>query len=344
MTPSESSTKMFTEAAEAAGVVQKQLEQNASTVTKIGNRLRQLRPAFIITVARGSSDHAANYAKYLLETRTGLFVASVGLSIFSVFETRMNFAGCFCLLISQSGASPDILSVAAAARKGGAYVVALVNVSNSPLAELADEVLELHAGEENSVAATKSFIASLTAVIHLVVAWKETRVLQRALGDAPESLHRAWNASWDAALEPISQTNDLYVLGRGLGLGIAREAALKFKEVCALHAEAFSSAEVLHGPVTIARANFPVLVLAQNDETLPGVMGLVEELAARKVKLITAGLSHDAATVLPSVNAHPVIEPILRVQSFYRLANALSLRLGLDPDCPPFLHKVTATI
>lgn len=340
----ESSTMMYSEAAAASEVVQKQLDLNAATVARIGRKLQQLKPGFIITVARGSSDHAAGFAKYLLETHTGLFTASTGPSVFSVYETKMQFGGCLCLLISQSGASPDLLAAASAARKGGAFVVALVNVADSPLADLADEVIELHAGAETSVAATKSFIASLTAVIHLATSWKEDKALKRALYVTPDSLLSAWNCNWDAALEPLSNADDLYVLGRGLGFGVACEAALKFKEVCGLHAEGFSSAEVLHGPVTIARANFPVLVLAQNDQTLPGVRGLVNQLAARDVKLITAGLSHPAAINLPTPAGHPVIEPVLRIQSFYRMANALSLRLGLDPDCPPYLHKVTSTV
>lgn len=332
------------EAAEASTVVQRQLDKNAATVSRIGKKLRQLKPGFIITVARGSSDHAASFARYLLENYTGLFSASAGPSIFSVYETEMNFRGSLCLLVSQSGASPDLLAAASAARAGGAYVVALVNVASSPLAELADEVLELHAGDETSVAATKSFIASLTAVTHLAAAWRQDEALSRALYEAPEALLKAWNSRWDAALEPLAKANNLFVVGRGIGLGIACEAALKFKEVCGMHAEAFSTAEVLHGPITIARDNFPVLVLAQNDRTLPGVKQFVNNLVVRDVKLITAGVSHESAIELPTPAGHPAIEPMLRIQSFYRMANALSLRLGLDPDSPPFLQKVTSTV
>ena len=342
--PAESSTRMFNEAAESASVVERQLDQNTATVARIGRKLQQLKPGFIITVARGSSDHAASYARYLLETHTGLFTASTGPSIFSVYKVQMNFAGCLCLLISQSGASPDLLAAAEAARKGGAYVVALVNVAKSPLADIADEVLELHAGAETSVAATKSFIASLAAVIQLVAAWRQDKALDTALRESPGLLRSAWDCDWTAALDPISDSNGLYVLGRGLGLGIAREAALKFKEVCGLHGEAFSSAEVLHGPVTIARANFPVLVLAQNDQTLPGVRKLVDNLAKRDVSLITAGLNHADSINLPTPTGHPAIEPLLRIQSFYRMANALSLQMGLNPDSPPYLQKVTATV
>ena len=337
-------TMMFTEAAESPGVVQKQLDRNADTVQRIGRKLRQIEPGFIVTCARGSSDHAATFAKYLLETHTGSFVASAGPCVNSVYNTTMNFSNGVCLLISQSGASPDLLSVASAARQGGAYVIALVNVANSPLANLADEVIELHAGTETSVAATKSFIASIAAVIQLLTAWRDVPVLHKALLESPRSLQTAWEADWSAAIEPISKSRDLFILGRGLGLGIAYEAALKLKEVCGLHAEGLSSAEVLHGPVTIAQTEFPVLVLAQNDQTLPGVQNLVGQLARRDVSLITAGVHHDEATNLITHPDHPVIEPMLRILSFYRMANQLSLQLGLNPDCPPFLQKVTATV
>jgi glucosamine--fructose-6-phosphate aminotransferase (isomerizing) len=335
---------MFLEAAESPGVIQNQLDRNADSVKRIGHKLRQIQPAFLLTCARGSSDHAATYAKYLLETHTGLFVASAGPSVHSIYNTTMNFSNCVCLLISQSGASPDLLAVAAAARQGGAFVIALVNVADSPLARLADAVIELHAGAETSIAATKSFIASIAAVIHLLTQWREEPALYKALQTAPSALQTAWEADWSAAVEPFSKSTDLFVLGRGLGLGIAYEAALKFKEVCGLHAEGLSTAEVLHGPVTIAQTEFPVLVLAQNDQTLPGVRSLVSRLADRGVALITAGVHHDEAINLATRPDHPVIEPMLRILSFYRMANQLSLRLGLNPDHPPFLQKVTATL
>jgi glucosamine--fructose-6-phosphate aminotransferase (isomerizing) len=344
MSTSDTTTMMFSEASEAPAVVQRQLDRNAAKVQRIGLKLRAMKPGFILTCARGSSDHAATFAKYLFETHTGLFTASAGPSVNSVYQTPMTFSGCVCLVISQSGASPDLLSVASAARKGGAYVIALVNVADSPLAGLADEVLELHAGPETSVAATKSFIASIAAVIQLVTAWREEPDLHRALHDAPRSLQMAWDADWSAAIEPVSKSRNLFVLGRGLGLGIAYEAALKFKEVCSLHAEGLSAAEVLHGPVTIARAEFPVLVLAQNDQTFPGILDLVGQLAQREVTLITAGVRHEKAINLPTHSGHPAIEPMLRILSFYRMANQLSLHLGLNPDCPPYLQKVTTTV
>jgi glucosamine--fructose-6-phosphate aminotransferase (isomerizing) len=335
---------MFSEAAEAATAVQRQLAQNSAAAARIGRRLRELKPRFITTVARGSSDHAACYAKYLLETQTGLVTSSSGPSVVSVYHAALQLENSLCLLISQSGASPDLLAMAEAARKSGAFVVALVNVADSPLADLAHEVIDLRAGPETSVAATKSFIASLTAVLQILSHWLNDDEIADALEQAPALLRQAWDCDWSAAVAAIEGYQDLFVLGRGLGLGIAYEAALKFKEVCGLHAEAFSSAEVLHGPVTIARGDFPVLVLAQNDACLPGISDLVDKLVQREVKVITAGIRHDRAINLPATQGHPVIEPILRIQSFYRMANALSVRLGLDPDRPRYLNKVTSTL
>ena len=337
-------TLMFREAAEAAAVVQRQLDENQATAERIGALLRKRAPRFLITVARGSSDHAATYTKYLVETQTGLFTASAAPSVNSIYESSMDFSQCACLVISQSGASPDLLAVARAAKLGGAPVIALVNVEDSPLAQLADEVLPLRAGPENSVAATKSFIGSLSAALQLTAAWKQDDALTRALAEAPAQLAAAWSCDWTPALAPIAKTRSLFTLGRGIGLGIAQEAALKFKEVCALHAEAYSSAEVLHGPVTIAREGFPLLLLAQDDATRPGVESLLDSLVNRGLTVMAAGVSHRGAIHLPTPSAHPLVEPLLRIQSFYRLANDLSLTLGQDPDHPPFLRKVTATV
>ena len=335
---------MKKEAAEAADIVQAQLDHNATTVARIGRKLGEIQPRLIVTCARGSSDHAATFGKYLLENHTGLFTASAAPSIHSVYERDMAFDRTLCLFISQSGASPDLLAAAEAAKEGGAFVVALVNVEDSALASLAHEVLPLRAGNEVSVAATKSFIASLSALVHLATGWRNDDGLITALQESPALLQRAWDCDWSAALEPISRCRSMYVLARGIGLGIAQESALKFKEVCGLHAEAFSAAEVLHGPIAIADDDFPMLVYAQQDKTRPGIDALLETLAARGMSLITAGATEAGAINLPTPASHPAIEPMLRIQSFYRMANDLSLALGLNPDTPPNLKKVTATV
>ncbi len=335
---------MYREAAQAPGVVRTQLNSNAERVARLAARLRQAPPRAIVTCARGSSDHAATFARYLIETRLGVLTSSASPSVSSVYDVAPDLAGTVMLAISQSGASPDLLSTVSRARSGGARVVALVNAESSPLAQLADDLIPLGAGPELSVAATKSYIASLAAIVQLVAGWARDSELAAALESAPPLLERAFELDWSAAVATLSGAHSLYVIGRGLGLGIAQEAALKFKETCGLHAEALSAAELRHGPMALVRAHFPLLIFTQDDESRAGVVQLAGELAAQGAAVLIAGAEVAQATALPTVKAHPVIEPLLHAQSLYPLANALSLERGRDPDRPPHLSKVTETL
>jgi glutamine---fructose-6-phosphate transaminase (isomerizing) len=337
-------TRMHIEAGQAAQAVRDQLFSNAEDMERLGERLRLLAPRAVVTCARGSSDHAATFAKYLIETRLGVLTSSAAPSVSSVYDTRPDLTNSVCLAISQSGASPDLLAAVGKAREAGALVVALVNAKDSPLAQRADHVVPLCAGPETSVAATKSFIASLAAIIHLVSCWAEDRELSEEIRKAPRHLERAWSLDWSAAVEHLKAATNLYVVGRGMGLGVAQEAALKLKETCALHAEAVSAAELRHGPMALVRPGFPVLVFSQNDEARAGVEVLAGELVTRKADVMIAGSRCQGALHLASEPAHPVIEPMLIAQTFYRMANALSLARGLDPDRPPNLRKVTETV
>src|SRR5581483_2001762 len=338
------STRMYVEASQAAQVVRDQLFANAEDMERLGERLRLFSPRALVTCARGSSDHAATFAKYLIETRLGVLTSSAAPSVSSVYGTRPDLANTVCLAISQSGASPDLLAAVGKAREAGAMIIALVNAADSPLARHADHVVPLCAGVEKSVAATKSFIASLAATIHLVSCWAEDRELSEALRKAPKHLEKAWSLDWRAAVERLEAATDLFVVGRGIGLGVAQEAALKLKETCGLHAEAVSAAELRHGPMALVRAGFPVLVFSQNDEARAGLETLAAELVAREADVMTAGSRCQGALHLPWEPSHPVIEPMLIAQTFYRMANALSLARGFDPDRPPNLRKVTETV
>jgi len=337
-------TWMFREAAQAPEVVRAQLEANAAQVAGLAERLRRAPPRAVVTCARGSSDHAATFARYLIETRLGILTSSAAPSVSSVYETAPDLGGTLLLAISQSGASPDLLAMVKRARQAGACIVALVNAERSPLAQLADELLPLHAGPERAVAATKSYLASLAAIVHLVAEWSSDAPLAAALKHSPQQLARAWQFDWNAAVARLTPVNNLYVVARGLGLGIAQEAALKLKETCGLHAEAVSAAELRHGPMALVGAGFPLLMFTQNDESRAGVAQLAEELGARGADVLLAGAHAAHTTELPTEGAHPVIEPLLFAQSFYRMANALALARGLNPDAPPHLRKVTETI
>ncbi|GAE51979.1 glucosamine-6-phosphate deaminase [Xanthomonas arboricola pv. pruni str. MAFF 311562] len=177
--PTETETLMFREAAQTADVVAAQFARNADTVAALAQSLRDTPPPFVVTCARGSSDHAATYAKYLFETQLGIVTASASPSVGSVYASPLQLRGALYIVISQSGKSPDLLRNAEAAKAAGARVVALVNVEDSPLAQLAEVVIPLGAGPEKSVAATKSYLASLAALLHLARCGRTTRPCSR---------------------------------------------------------------------------------------------------------------------------------------------------------------------
>ncbi|HMJ92593.1 MAG TPA: SIS domain-containing protein [Allosphingosinicella sp.] len=338
------STNLFAEARQAGAVIRSQLFANDGRVAALARRLRAAPPEAVLTCARGSSDHAATFAKYLIETRLGIVTASQAPSIASLYRVPSRPGHALCIAISQSGRSPDLLATVDAAREAGAFILALVNDEDSPLAKRADALIPLHAGIERSVAATKSYVGALAALVHLVAAWSEDEELASALAAAPALLDRAWRADWSVLAEKLRDVNGLYVIGRGLGLGVAQEAALKFKETCGLHAEAFSAAEIRHGPIALAGPGFPLLVFRQSDETEDSVEKLAADVIARGGEVLMAGPPAPGAIALPSEAAHPAIEPMLQIQSFYRAVNALAVARGLDPDSPPHLAKVTETV
>jgi glucosamine--fructose-6-phosphate aminotransferase (isomerizing) len=337
---------MLSEAREAPAAVASLIAANDAACRELGERLRRNPPAFAVSSARGSSDAAATFAKYLMEIRRGIVTASVGPSVSSVYAAAPNMKGALFFTVSQSGRSPDILRLAEVARAGGALTVALVNDSGSPLAEICEIVLPLHAWPERSVAATKSVIASLAAVLQLVAHWADDRELLDALERLPSDLERAVALDWGSAAPFLTDARSLFVTARGIGLAVAQEAALKLKETCGIHGEALSAAELMHGPMTLAGPHFPVFVLSQPDETLPSLVDLVAMLTQRGVPVIAAGpAAGNRARALPCDPAlSPFTMPIALLQSFYPLAEQVSRARGRDPDAPPHLKKVTETL
>lgn len=347
--PAAEDTLMFQEARQTAEIVATQHARNENIVRLLADELRANPPPFVVTCARGSSDHAATYAKYLFETQLGIVTASASPSVGSVYEARQQLKDALYIVISQSGKSPDLLHNARAAAEAGARVVAIINVEDSPLAGLADTVIPLHAGPERSVAATKSYLGSLAAILQLGAYWKGDGALIGALSALPDGLREAWQADWSSVTEGLIDAHNLFVLGRGLGLAAAQEAALKFKETCGLHAEAYSSAEVKHGPMALVGPGFPVLCFAQPDETQAGTLALAKEFRARGAQVWVAAEQDDESArpgeSLPLAHApHPACAPLLTIQSYYRAINALALRRGYNPDVPPHLNKVTETV
>jgi glucosamine--fructose-6-phosphate aminotransferase (isomerizing) len=336
---------MCREIAESPAAIARQIVANAPRLRELASGLRRDPPRLIATGARGSSDNAATFAKYLFETRLGIATMSAAPSVQSVYAAEPDFAGTLFLAISQSGKSPDLVRQAESAKSAGARVVAMVNVEDSPLAAAADFVVPLRAGPELSVAATKSYLCSLSALLQLAAEWKDDTALRDALADVPAALNEGTAAEWRSLVDGLVDASSLFVVGRGLGLAAAQEAALKLKETCGLHAEAFSAAEVMHGPMTLVTPGFPVLAFTQADETRAGLMRLVQEFRARGAPVLVAepGDAQPGHLHVPAI-ADPACTPVLAIQTFYRVVNALALRRGRDPDAPPNLRKVTETV
>lgn len=332
------------EALEAPEAARRQTAANAAVLAALGERLRRAPPPFVVTGARGSSDHAASYGAFVLESLVGRAVASVAPGVASVYGRDLAVKDALFIAVSQSGQSTDLLRLTDSMVRGGALTVALVNDATSPLARLCEVVIPLWAGEERAVAATKSFLLSALVFLDLAAHWGRSEEARQAVAAAPDALAAALALDWSGALAPLAAARSLYVLGRGAGLGPAGEAALKFKETCGLHAEAFSVAEVIHGPLALAGPDLPVLMLGQPDAAAPGAV----EAAARMASYgspVWSTLAVPGGVLLPAVaGVPPLLAPLAAVASLYRALPGLARARGRDPDAPAYLRKVTRTV
>ena len=337
-------TRMLDEALEAPTTVARMLAQDEAAYSGFGAWLRAHSPSALLTVARGSSDHAAHFMAYLIMARMGRLVTSLPMSLITLYQSQIQCDGLVSFAFSQSGQSPDLAVPMRFFSAGGACTAAFVNDAESPLAQASQWVFPLHAGREASVAATKSYIAQLVAGARLVAAWQDDAVLQSAIAGLPEVLARAARADWSSAVETLAKVDGLFVIGRGTGLAIAQEAALKFKETCAIQAEAFSGAEVQHGPMALVGGGFALLIFAPRGPAQAGLLQLADEMRARGARVLLAAPAGTPGASLPLVETAAVdLDPIAAIQSFYPMVEALARRRGFDPDRPPHLAKVTRT-
>ncbi|MBB5018625.1 glucosamine--fructose-6-phosphate aminotransferase (isomerizing) [Chitinivorax tropicus] len=338
-------TSLMLDEARAAGrAVAGQLNANRDKLAQLGQALRNHQPRSVVTVARGSSDHASSYFGYLVMARLGKLVTSLPMSLITLYRSPIEAQDVLAVAVSQSGQSPDLIGPLHYLREGGATTVALVNDANSPLAEGAEWVLPLCAGEERSVAATKSFITSLTAGAELVAHWGADQALLDALATLPAQLEQAATQDWQKAIPVLQHADRIMVLGRGLSHAIAMEAALKFKETCAIQAEAFSSAEVKHGPMALVDEGYPMLIFATRGPAQESLLQTAREMRARGASVLLAAPADIAERDLTLVTAAiPELDPILAIQSFYPMVEALARARGFDPDKPRHLSKVTKT-
>ena len=334
--------RMAEELREAPAAVLRQARGLPAPVRELARRLNARPPQLVVTCARGSSAHAATFGKHLIERHLGIPVAAMAPNIATVYRRPLRLSGQLFLAISQSGRSDDLVESATMAKTAGALTAALVNETDSPLAAACDIVLPMLAGPERSVAATKTFIASLAALLRLVASWSEDAILPAALDWLPDRLGAAVALDWSAAAAAFAKAPSLIAIGRGPTLAIAREAALKLKEIANLHAEAFSGAEFLHGPVALVSTEYPILMFIPNDEAAEGLRRLGADLAGKGAALFVADANGEGTLpMLPPDD--PETDAVCQIQSFYAMMVGLAERLGINPDRPRHLQKVTRT-
>lgn len=319
-------------------------EQDLTQVAELAFQLKCRPPRIAVTCARGSSAHAATFGKHLIERYIGIPVAAAAPVIASVYRQELNLKDQLFLAISQSGRSDDLIETTAAAKRAGAITAAILNDTGSPLAAHCDLVLPMCAGPELSVAATKTFVATLAALLRLIAAWTGNAGLEAAIGRLPARLAAASELDWSGAAGALASAQSLVTIGRGPTLAIAREAALKLKETCNLHAEAFSGAEFLHGPVALVSSHYPILMFMPTDVAAEGMRLLAADLREKGAALFASGPGA-AAGVLPALAAdQPETDAVCLIQSFYCMIVRLAEALGTDAGQPRHLHKVTRTL
>lgn len=326
---------MAKEASETPEVIARQLSENALMCQKIADSLRQSPPRMIMIIGRGSSDHAGVFAKYLFEVELGIPVCAAAPSVSGVFNRDLKLDDCLAIVISQSGRSPDILNQVRAAKRGGARTLAIVNDQSSPLAHSVDDVLPIRAGKEQAVAATKSYLATLSCLLHLCSLWSGNESMIEGLKTLPDALKVAIASPAQLVRDKLENVKNAVVLGRGFGYAVGREVALKLKEVLSIHAEAFSSAEFVHGPVTLAEKALNVINLRVNDETVIYHDDILADVTKRGATV---------QKIESDTQIHARLLPLLILQRFYLDIEAIAVEMGLNPDQPPGLNKVTKTV
>ena len=337
-------TQMAAEFHETPAILRGHAQGLSHPLAKLVTALRRRPPQVVVTCARGSSAHAATFGKHLIERHLGIPVSALAPNIATVYGQRLHLDGQLFLAISQAGRSEDIVESVIMARESGALTAAVVNDTDSPLAKSCDIILPMMAGPELSVAATKTFVSSLAALLRLVGLWTSDTAMQGGLDRLPDRLALATELDWSAALPAFSAATNLMSLGRGPTLAVAREAALKLKETCGIHAEAFSGAEFQHGPITLMEQDYPTILFLPTDAAADGLKALATDLKRKGAAVFVAGSYVGMSNTLPTLAPdHPDADAICLVQSFYRLVIQVAQRRGNNVDCPPHLQKVTRT-
>jgi glucosamine--fructose-6-phosphate aminotransferase (isomerizing) len=331
-------------------VLQRFAAEEVPRVEAIAQALRQADITHVVIAARGTSDNAATYGRYLIESFLGWPVSLAAPSLYTLYRRPPRLAHALVVGISQSGEAADVTEVVAEARRQGAATLAITNVPASPLAQAAQHVICCRAGPERSIAATKTYTSQLYALGWLVAALQDDAALRDALLALPDQMAETVEAAEACApqVDAYAGVERCAVIGRGYNYATAFEVALKLKELTYITAEPYSSADFRHGPIAMVDEGFPVLLIAPTGVVLPDLQDLALDLRGRRARLVV--LSDDAATLalgdlrLPLPPGVPEwLSPTLAVVPGQVFAACLALAKGLDPDRPRGLRKVTVT-
>lgn len=349
-------TLMREEILEQPAALERSLKEGLRAAEQVCRRVNSFDPDFVLIAARGSSDNAATYARYLFESYAGLPVSLAAPSLFTLYKRPPNLKKAWIIGISQSGQSPDIVEVLREGRKQGGFTLALTNDPTSPLAKEANEVIPLNAGLERSVAATKTYTTELGLIALLASEVADDNGLRVGLERLPGAIRQAVDVEKKVEelvnRESYRQAAHSLVLGRGYNFPTALEIALKLKEAAHVFAAPYSAADFLHGPFALAERSLPAVLVGANGPAIPGLLELGEKLKDRGVEIISIGddagllkLATPGGVALPlDLKGLPeALSPIVCVVPGQLLALHLALVRGLDPDHPRGLNKVTST-
>jgi len=339
------SSLMLKETLETASVLKSQWNKNTQNRTEICEAWKKFNPYSFLTIARGSSDHAAQYFNYLVGLKLGKLTTSFTPSLISIHKSLIDASQTVSIGVSQSGRSPDLVQSFSYFKQKNFETLAMVNVEESPLAQHAKYVYPLYAGEEKSVAATKSFIASLFASASLIAKLSNDTNLLHSLENHHSTMVTSTDNSWIKIVEALKSTQKAMIVGRGLGLSIALEAALKLKETCHIQAEAFSSAEILHGPQAVIEEQYPLIIFALRGPSQKSLFDLAAQMKQRGANVVVISDHKDDLTdCLYSPSLHSDLDALNAIHQFYIAVNDLAKVKRLNPDSPRSLSKVTLTL
>lgn len=343
------STWMEKEIQETPRVIRRFFQTQREALLDLGERLRRNPPRLVVLAARGTSDNACTFARYLIEKEWGTPVSLAAPSLLTLYRARVDYRGALVIGVSQSGEGPDVCRLVEEARAQGALTVGVTNTRGSRLARSAEHPIFLEAGKEHSVAATKTYTAQLAALSALVFCVKEEKALHRLAQDAFHAVQKgvALSQNIEKLAPRFLHLSACAVVGRGFHYGSAQEAALKLKECAKVMAHAYSTADFHHGPKTLAEHGFSVILLAPSGPTLKDSRGLLRELHQRNADVTvltpmkTLGRSVRAMVVTPRTSE--ILSPLAMAPLIQTLALQVALVKGLDPDRPVGLQKVTRT-